>query len=334
VLLVEPRWDPAEFERVKTAQLTRARQRQGDPEAIAGAVFERLLYGDSHPFATPVGGTVESVEPLTLADLERFWSANFSPSVAAIHVVGQVSREEVLAAVAPLAERWAPRPVSFPSTAAAPAPERPVVYFVDVPGAKQSVLRVGRLALPGGDPDYDELVWSQNRLGAGSSARLFQVLRVQKGYTYGASSGVPRRREVSPFYAQSSVRANVTLEALQIVRDELRGYRESYTRDDLETTQNLLIKQSAQRFETASDLLDVLDAISRFDLPLDHVEREQRELRALTLAAAHATLERYLDEERMIYLVVGDGATQRERLEQLGYGSPVMLDVHGNHLGG
>jgi zinc protease len=31
----------------------------------------------------------------------------------------------------------------------------------------------------------------------------------------------------------------------------------------------------------------------------------------------------------MIYVVVGDAATQRERLSALGYGQPVLLDIHG-----
>ena len=147
----------------------------------------------------------------------------------------------------------------------------------------------------------------------GSSARLFQLLRIEKGYTYGAGSVVPRLNEVAPFYAATSVRANVTLESLELIREQIRNYRETYTEDDLRTTKNLLAKQATRDFETLDDLISVLEDITRFDLPLDFIDRGLRELDALTLEQVHATIARYLDESRMVYVVVGDGATQRER---------------------
>jgi len=38
---------------------------------------------------------------------------------------------------------------------------------------------------------------------------------------------------------------------------------------------------------------------------------------------------RYLDPERMIWLVVGDAATQLSRLRTLGLGEPTVLDRRG-----
>ncbi len=36
-----------------------------------------------------------------------------------------------------------------------------------------------------------------------------------------------------------------------------------------------------------------------------------------------------MDESEMIWIVVGDGATQRDRVAELGYGEPVELDRRG-----
>jgi zinc protease len=114
----------------------------------------------------------------------------------------------------------------------------------------------------------------------------------------------------------------VTLESLQLIRDELRNYRGTFTERDLATTKNLLLKQATREFETLSDLLSLLEEISDHDLPHDFVERDLQELEALTLEEVQATIERYMDESRMVYVVVGDGATQRERIAALGYGPP------------
>jgi len=191
------------------------------------------------------------------------------------------------------------------------------------------VLRAGSLALRGNDPAYGDLLFANNRLGAGSSARLFQLLRIEKGYTYGAGSTVPRMLEPAPFVAATSVRANVTLESLRLIREQLSGYGATYTAEDLETTRNLLLKGAARRFETLGDLAGVLEAIGDHDLALDWIAREQERVRTITLDEVRAAIGRYIDESRMVYLVVGDGATQLERVAGLGLGPPRRLDRSG-----
>ncbi len=333
-ILLEPRWDVKEFERLKTAQLTRIRQAEGDPLSIAYSVFDRLLYGGGHIYSIPSEGTLDTVGGITLDDLKAYYRRNFSPSVAAFHIAGAVGRDQALASLDGLATRWQAKAVEFPDYVVAPTPEEPAVYFVDIPGSKQSVIMVGSLALAGDDPDYNNLVYANNRLGSGSSARLFQLLRIDKGYTYGAGSSITRRNQVAPFLASSSVRANVTLESLQLFKEQLQGYRATFTEEDLRTTKNLLAKQATREFETLGRLLGVLEDIGRFNLPVDFIERDLAELRSLTLDEVHATIDRYMNEKHMVYVVVGDGATQRTRVAQLGYGAPVALDLHGMPIGG
>ena len=73
------------------------------------------------------------------------------------------------------------------------------LYFVDVPDAKQSVVYIGKLALSGTDKNSNNLDFTNEILGGGSSGKLFQTLRIGKGYTYGAYSNITSRQAVSPF---------------------------------------------------------------------------------------------------------------------------------------
>lgn len=328
-MLLEPRWDATEFARLKQSQLTGIRQSAGDPGQIAATVFDRLLYGDGHIFAIPASGTEQTVEALTLDDLKSYYATHFTPSRASLNIAGDVAQKRATAALGKLASGWRGKPAEWPSYPVAGSREKPTLYFIDVPGSKQSVLTVGALALDGSDAAYDDLVFANDRLGSGSSARLTQLLRIEKGYTYGAQSWIPRSREVAPFTLSTSVRANVTFESLELIRAQLQEYRGSFLEADLETTRNLRIKQATREFETLDSLIGLLNEISSFDLPTDYVERRQQRLLDMQLERAQLTIERYIDASRMVYVVVGDGESQRERLAQLGFGPPIELDRSG-----
>ena len=41
-------------------------------------------------------------------------------------------------------------------------------------------------------------------------------------------------------------------------------------------------------------------------------------------------INQYLNEQQMIYLVVGDAKTQLKRMKGLGYGEPIVLNIDGD----
>jgi zinc protease len=46
----------------------------------------------------------------------------------------------------------------------------------------------------------------------------------------------------------------------------------------------------------------------------------------MTVAQIRDLSERYLDPNRMIWVVVGDAKTQLARLKELGFGEPILLN--------
>lgn len=331
-ILLEPRFDPAEFERIKKRLLTRLKQQEGDAPAIASTVSRKMLYGDEHILGIPASGTIETVSAITLDDVKAFYNKNVSPTVSAFHVAGDISQSEVIRSLQRLTTSWDAKQVEWPEYKAKTADEQSQLYFIDVPGAKQSVIIGGQLTFPGASEDYNNLVYANDRLGAGSSARLFQLLRIEKGYTYGAYSYILRLESMSALMAQTSVRANVTKESLDLLTNEIEQYKDTFTQDDFATTQNIVIKRQTREFEILGSLLGVLEDISRFDLPLDYLEHEQQELSNLELSDFKQTIQQYMNPKRMDYLVVGDAKTQLERLGELGLGKPIQLDIKGNQI--
>ena len=330
-MLLLPRWDQQEFERVKAARLTKIIQGQGNAAQIAKNAFMKRLYSADHIGSTPAGGSKETVSAISLKDIKQYYQDNVSPKQASLHVVGAISQPRVIAALADFSS-WSGKKVEIPKQPLMSAVTEPRLYFIDLPGAKQSVIYVGKPTIAASSDSFYPIQVANNRLGAGMSARLGQTLRIQKGYTYGAYSYIPRTGYQSPFIAASQVRTNVTLESLEIFKDLIANYQQSYYDTDLAVTKNIIIKGNSRKFETLNDLLGMLETQSQFALPDNYIQQQQTYVNKLALKEVHQTIAKHLDEQKMIYLVVGDAKTQLERMKVLGYGEPVMLDIEGNLL--
>ena len=329
-ILLEPRWDEVEYERLQRELGTLLKGREASPRAISSLVFRRLLYGVEHIFGLPVSGTKETAARIQIDDLKAYHEAYVTPHLASVHVAGDVNRQEVLHTLAGLSLRWQGGEVEMP-TYTLPVEDRSgEVYFIDVADAKQSVIRIGSLALSGKDDAFNELTYANDRLGGGSSSRMFQQMRIEKGWTYGAYSFVRPTLEVAPFTAYSSVRSNVTLPSLQLMRQLLDEYGDTFGEDEMAVTKNMVIKINTRAFESLEAKLGMLRRMSKYALPADFTEREQQELLGMELADFHRLIERYMKVDDMFYLVVGDAATQLDEVAQLGPGLPIILDIYGN----
>ena len=325
-ILLEPRWDEKEFGRIKKQTSENINRSKTRPAGVARNVFNKLVYGDKHIFSIPTLGTVESVDAITIADLKAYYEKNFSPSVAHLTIVGNISQQKAVDTFKPLEEKWAAKEVTFPDYRL-PAPlEKPVVYFVDFPGARQSVINIGNLAMPAADPDYYPAYVMNYKLGGSFNGFVNLVLREEKGYTYGASTGFSGYLNTGNFSASSSVQSTATLESVQIFRDLMTKYREGIAPEDLKFTRDALVKSNARRFETLGALLRTLNSIATYNLPDDYIKQREEFVKNLTLERHKELSQKYIDPDHMIYLVVGDAATQMKPLEKLGLGKPILIE--------
>lgn len=324
-ILLEPRWDEKEFERIKSSAINSIQQSNANPNAIASRVFNEVLYGKDHIFSKPTSGTMESVSSITLEDLKDYYRDNFSPSVASFHFVGAIPKDEVMTSLEPL-ELWIAKDVTFPEYEVKTNTEESRIFFVDYPDAKQSVINIGRIAMEDGNDDYSAASVSNYRLGSGSGSILFKELRLEKGYTYGAYSGYSRTMDGAVFQASSSVRSNVTRESVDLFKDLLDNYSTDFSDEDLEVTKNSILRSNTQSYETYGSLLGILQNISTYELPLDYIEKDETKLKAMDKAEIKRVIDEFMNPDNLVYVVVGDGKTQLQRLNNTGLGKPVVIN--------
>jgi zinc protease len=325
-ILLEPRWDSSEFVIARTRTRNGIIQAEARPSSVAASQFLKIVYGPDHIFGYDLRGTKESIAKITPDDLKAFYEKNFSPSVTKIFVAGNVSREEVLEALKPLEAEWKPKEVIFNSYTLPPVPEKSQIYFVDIPGSRQSVIYAGYLALTRDNPDYVRADFANYRLGGAFTSILNQILREEKGFTYGASSSFREMKVPAPFIASTSVRSDATLETMNIMTGEMRKYRTGISEDDLQFIKNCMIRSNALRFETNDALASMLSYIGKYGFSDDYIRKEEAVIKSMTVEEHKAVTEKYINPDRMIFVVVGDAATQMKPLESVGFGKPVLVE--------
>lgn len=325
-ILLEPRWDEEQFNLIKLRTLNNLKRNQANPTWLAASAFRKLVYGEGHILATEPQGTAETVEKITMDDLKAFYAKNFSPRLARLHIAGDVDKKRVMGAAKSLAARWKPFDVTIPEIKIPAPPAEPRIYFVDVPGAKQSVIQVGGPAMAQTSPDYFPATVVNDKLGGSFNGFLNLILREEKGFTYGARSSFTGGKYYGEFVASSSVRSTATLESVEIFKNEMEKYIKGISDEDLQFVKNSRIKSNARQFETLGSLLGMLTNISTYNKPTDYVRHEEKFIRSLTPEEHTRLAKNFIKPQNLYYVIAGDAETQLKELEKAGLGKPILLN--------
>ena len=325
-ILLSPRWDEEELALNVSAKMATLDQQKSSANTLSSLAYNSLLYGESHVMAKNALGTEASLKAVNMQDLQELYTKAFVPQLSLFNVVGDVNMDDVQNASVELIHNWKKSDRKTVKLLPASKPEKPQVYFVDFPEAKQSVIRVGTSSMPITDKNYYNGVIANYILGGGGFASiLMQELREAKGYTYGVNSSFNGRKNIGSFDISTNVRSNVTLESMEIIKNVLEAYPTVFEEEDLETTKGYLIKSQARNFETHYAKLNILQNIGLYGLPKNYVAQRQKMVEKMTVKKVKSIAKKYINPKEMIWVVTGDAKTQKDRLDTLGYGKAIEI---------
>jgi zinc protease len=323
-ILLEPRWDSEAFDLTKSRIINNLKRNAASPDYLSSSTLNKLMFGDNI-LATDATGTEASVKTITIDDLKEYYSKYFSPSIARFLVVGDIDVARVKKALIDINLKWKPKNVVIPEIKVPGPPNKSQIYFVDVPGAKQSVISIGAPSLPRTNPDFYPATVANYKLGGSFNGIFNLILREDKGFTYGARSNFNGAKNYGSFVATSRVRTNSTMESVTIFKEEMEKYRKTILPEYIEFTKSSLLKNNALRFETLGNLLSMLNTMTSYNLPMDYIKQEEKFIEGLTIEKQLELVNKYIDPSRMYYVVVGDAKTQLDDLEKVGLGKPVLV---------
>jgi zinc protease len=323
-----PAFDAQEFTRRKAQLVAQALASEADPHSGRRVAMYRALFGTGYAGSVP-NGTRDTLEAITLADVKAQYARIVAAEGVTFVVTGGIERAKVEEQLGRVFGDWrgaggATAQALAPSTAAGK------LYFVDYPGAAQSVIGLVRRA-PGADaPDLFPATVFNRSFGEAFTSRVNMNLREGKGYTYGASSTFQRFRQAGLFGIFSDVRADVTRASLDEVLSELNGLcgARPISAEERDSSVGGLLLGYPGTFERIALLAGRYSQLPIYRRPLDWFETWPRKIESVSREQADEAARAYCDPKQFTIVVAGDKATVASTLDGIGY-DWVELDARG-----
>ena len=201
-----------QFERERRQKIEGLRVERTTPGFLANERMRRVLFGD-HRYAV-IAPTEEQVAAYRRSELQHFYQHHYAPSNALLLVVGDFSSDHMLAQIEKAFGSWKGSRPEMLISAAPPEALGRQVHLVHLPGAVQTQVLVGNLAITRRDPDWFRTVLANSIYGGAFHSRLVMNIREQKGYTYSPRSGITALHQHGFFTVHAAVRNEVTAATL------------------------------------------------------------------------------------------------------------------------
>ncbi len=191
-VLTSPAFTEEEFNRLKRDSLLSI-EAQGDDNF--GTIYDQLLlslYGDSG-YGNPDLGTLESMENLTLAQVQDFYARHYVPENMVVTVVGNINAELMAARLGTALGALESTESPFEKGSRSIDLSEPRTVTTEKTEANLAWLVMGFPGPPMASDDYAAMKVLNSVVGSGSSSRMFSIIRDQQGLAYATGSFFPSR---------------------------------------------------------------------------------------------------------------------------------------------
>lgn len=330
-MALQPAFPERDVDRLRDERLNDLQQVMADARRRAEKAFPAVVYDQAAAYARPLGGVEETVGPLDRDVLAARYASLMRPEACTLIVCGDIEDLEVDRLADAAFGGWDANDAgpAAPETPDKAAAGRRVV-LVDRPGAPQSEIRVGHVGTPRRIEDFHALSVTNALLGGLFNSRLNMLLREERGYTYGVSSGFDMRRAAGPFAVRCAVESEVTAPAVADIMSELgRIAQDPVEEAELDAARDYLIGVFPLRFETSAQVAGALAGLVVHGLPDDELDRYRPAVACVGAQDVRTAAAAHIDPDRASIVVVGDVSKFEAPLREAGYGEVEVVHDDG-----
>jgi predicted Zn-dependent peptidase len=324
-LLTNPAFPEEKIELAKTQQKSSISRRNDNAQAIAGRVFDQLIYGENSAYARNT--EYATINSISREDIVNFHKNHFVGENMMVGVVGDFDAD---AMKQKLQDSFGSIPsgnqtnLDFPDVNYQP---KSTINFVEKSDVEQSIVLMGHIGGMRDNPDYAKLQVMNRVLSGGFSGRILQVIRTELGLAYspggqfGMNSFYPGQ-----FFVQVRTKPSTTAEVIDAVRNELeRLQNEPITEQELQSTKDQILNSAVFRYGSYEQVLGQQMSYEYRGLPSDAFNQYIEGVKSTTIEDVQNVAQKYLQPDNLQILVVGNKEEIGDQLQK--YGQVNTIDV-------
>ena len=332
---LNPNFTQEEFDKERDILLDGIKSGEKSVTTAARRVENLLAYGKDHPYGEYV--SKESVERVSLADVDAFYKRYFLPNNAYLVIVGDVDAGDLKKQVKKLFGKWKKGDLSTDAIPEVSNVNSTQIDFVNMPNAVQTEVSVqSTVILRKKDADYFPLLIANGILGGGGEARLFLNLREDKGYTYGSYSRMGNNKyTASRFRASASVRnAVVDSAVVELLYEIDRMKKEVVSDEELNRAKAKYVGSFVRAVEQPSTVAAYALEIETEGLPDDFYTTYLESVNNVTKEDIQRVAQKYFLVDQARVVVTGKASEVLDNLEKVQFNesdiSVSYYDKYGN----
>ena len=319
-----------EFDKEQKITLDGIKSNEKSVTSVARRVENLLTYGANHPYGEYI--SKESVNNITLADVDTNYNRYYRPNNAYLIIQGDIKPKKIKKLVKKLFGDWKTREIPEIEIQKPINVETTEIDFINMDNAVQSEIAIiNNIELKLGDKDYYAALLANRILGGSGTARLFINLREDKGYTYGSYSRIRQSRYAASFRASASVRNMVTDSSVVEMMKEINTIRyKKITKIELKNAKAQYIGSfviNVQKPETVAGY-----ALNRelYNLPENYYETYLEKINAVTIDEVQNAAIKYFRGDKARIIITGKGIEVLGNLEKNSDYKINYFDMFGN----
>src|SRR4029079_19784294 len=177
--------------------------------------------------------------------------------------------------------------------------------------------------------DYMSLNLTLRILGGEGANRLHQVLRTERGLTYGAKADMDTLLESGDFEASTSTRSPATAEVLRLIVDEFwRLQRERVGERELNDAKAYLTGSFPLPIETPDAIGTQVLNVLFYGLPVEQLQSFRDRVNAVRTDDIERAARSFLRPDRLSVVLVGNAQLFLSQLRGLGFNNVEVVDVN------
>lgn len=305
-MLTSPRFDEADCENEQRVIIEEMKMNEDSPEELLGDIFQREFY-PAHPMGLAITGTPETVRTFGHERVSTYHRSAFAPQNLVIAAAGNIDHYDLVAKVRSSNFSWPEAAESqFLRELERPEPAAPI-RIEQREDLEQAHVIIAAPMVSARDPRRYAADLLVNILGGGTSSRLWQKVREERGLAYSVGASAAMYLDTGFMMVSAATSPEQAGEVLDIVVEELGAVAlGALVREELD-----LVKDQSR----ASILLGLEDSAGRAgslaQCEMVHgrqipVEETLENLAAVTIEDLQAVASEFIRTENIAFVALGD----------------------------